>query len=66
MKTISQSYNDLIGAVKELENNEMEYDKEKGSRETDILSCRINASKNAVIKYTKDFLYYLKEAGIKF
>ena len=66
MKTISQSHNDLIGAVKELENNEMEYKKGKGTRETDILSCRVSASKNAVIKYTKDFLYYLKEAEIKF
>lgn len=66
MKTISQSHNDLIGAVKELENNEMEYEKGKGTRETDILRCRVSASKNAVIKYTKDFLYYLKEAEIKF
>ena len=66
MKTISQSHNDLIGALKELENNEIEYEKGKGTRETDILSCRVSASKNAVIKYTKDFLYYLSEACIKF
>ena len=61
-----EAHENLLGALKELENNEIEYEKGKGTRETDILSCRVSASKNAVIKYTKDFLYYLKEAEIKF
>ncbi len=66
MPTIMEAHENLLGALKELENNEIEYEKGKGTRETDILSCRVSASKNAVIKYTKEFVHYLKQAGIEF
>ena len=61
-----EAHENLLGALKELENNEIEYEKGKRTRETDILSSRVSASKNAVIKYTKEFVHYLKQAGIEF
>ena len=66
MKTIRQAHEELIGAFKFLEMMEEDLRRDRGSPEQDILQCRVRAAKEEVINQSKEFIFYLSEAGIKF
>ena len=66
MKTIRQAHEELIGAFKFLEMMEDDLRRDRGSPERDILRCRVKMAKEEVVKQSKEFIFYLSEAGIKF
>ena len=70
MKTVNQSHSELEEALKFLEimieNRETAWNKAKLRRDLDVLDARVRQAEKEVVNASKEFIFYLKEAGIGF
>ena len=70
MKTIAQAHNELRNAIAILEEKKTDADNAKKNakmrRELDILGARVYQAEKKVVEASKEFIYYLSEAAIKF
>jgi len=70
MKTIAQAHNELRNAIAILEEKITDADNAKKDakmrRELDILRAKVYQAEMKVVETSKEFIYYLSEAAIKF
>ena len=70
MKTVNQSHSELEEALKFLEimieNRETAWNKAKLRRDLDVLDARVRQAEKEVVNASKEFIFYLKEAGMEF
>ena len=70
MKTVNQSHSELEEALKFLEimieNRETAWNKAKLRRDLDVLDARVRQAEKEVVNASKEFIFYLKEAGMGF
>ena len=70
MKTVNQSHSELEEALKFLEimieNRETAWNKAKLRRDLDVLDARVIQAEKEVVNASKEFIFYLKEAGMEF
>ena len=70
MKTIAQAHNELRNAIAILEEKKTDAVNAKKNakmrRELDILGARVYQAEKKVVETSKEFVYYLSEAAIKF
>ena len=70
MKTVNQSHSELEEALKFLEimieNRDQARNKAKLRRDLDVLDARVRQAEKEVVNASKEFIFYLKEAGMEF
>ena len=70
MKTMKQSHSELEEALKFLEimieNRDQAQNKAKLRRDLDVLDARVRQAEKEVVNASKEFIFYLKEAGMEF
>ena len=70
MKTVNQSHSELEEALKFLEimieNRDTAWNKAKLRRDLDVLDARVRQAEKEVVNASKEFIFYLKEAGMEF
>ena len=70
MKTVNQSHSELEEALKFLEimieNRDQAQNKAKLRRDLDVLDARVRQAEKEVVNASKEFIFYLKEAGMEF
>tara|TARA_Y100000310_G_scaffold213273_1_gene214178 strand:+ start:489 stop:701 length:213 start_codon:yes stop_codon:yes gene_type:complete len=70
MKTVNQSHSELKEALKFLEimieNRDKAWNKAKLRRDLDVLDARVRQAEKEVVNASKEFIFYLKEAGMEF
>ena len=70
MKTMKQSHSELEEALKfleiKIENRNKAWNEARLRRDLDVLNARVSQAEKEVVDASKEFILYLKEAGIKF
>ena len=70
MKTVKQSHSELEEALKfleiKIENRDKAQNEARLRRDLDVLDAKISQAEKEVVKTSKEFILYLKEAGIGF
>ena len=70
MKTMKQSHSELEEALKfleiKIENRDTAWNEAKLRRDLDVLEARVRQAEKEVVNASKEFIFYLKEAGIGF
>ena len=70
MKTVKQSHGELEEALKFLEiiieNRDKAWNEARLRRDLDVLDARVRQAEQEVVNASKEFIFYLKEAGMEF
>jgi len=70
MKTVKQSHSELEAALKflevKIENRDKAQMDARQRRDLDVLNARVLHAEKEVVNASKEFIFYLKEAGIRF
>ena len=70
MKTVNQSHSELEEALKfleiQLKNKDKAWNEARLRRDLDVIDARIRQAEKEVVKAAKEFIFYLKEAGMEF
>ena len=70
MKTVKQSHSELEEALKfletKIENRNKAWNDARQRRDLDVLNARVNQAEKEVVNASKEFIFYLKEAGMEF
>ena len=70
MKTVKQAHSELEKALKfleiQLKNKNKAWNEARLRRDLDVLNARVSQAEKEVVNASKEFIFYLKEAGMEF